>query len=130
MAFPGTYNISYYKGDTLEFRVYPKDSSGAAFDLTDYEDEYGNSPIFTISTSRGASGLADQISAYASVSEDGSYILCVIRPEDGNQLDAGTSYVYDVEINKEDLTYDIVHTLLTGTITVTDQVGITDFGAS
>ncbi len=131
MAFPGTYNISYYKGDTLEFRVYPKDSSGAAFDLTDYEDEYGdNSPIFTISTSRGADGVADQILAYSSVSEDGSHILCVIRPEDGNQLESGTTYVYDIEINKEDSPYDVVHTLLTGTITVTDQVGITDFGAS
>jgi hypothetical protein len=130
MAFPGTYNISYYKGDTLEFRVYPKDSSGAAFDLEDYEDEYGNSPIFTISTSRGQSGIEDQISAYASISEDGSHILCVIRPEDGNQLEAGTSYVYDIEISKESEEYDIVHTLLTGAITVTDQVGITDFGAS
>lgn len=128
MAFPGTYNISYYKGDTLEFRVYPKDSSGAAFDLTDYDNASG--PLFTISTARGDSGLPDQISAYAAVSDDNTYILCVIRPEDGAQLTAGTQYVYDVEISKEGVDYDTVSTLLTGTITVTDQVGVTDFGVS
>ena len=128
MAFPGTYNISYYKGDTLEFRVYPKDSAGAAFDLTDYDNASG--PLFTISTARGSAGLLDQIQAYAEVSTDNTYILCVIRPEDGDQLDAGTSYVYDVEISKEGSPYDTVNTLLTGTIAVTEQVGITDFGAS
>lgn len=130
MAFPGTYNISYYKGDTFEFRLYPKNSSGGAFDLTDYEDEYGNSPLFTISTSRGASGIENQISAYSEISDDYTYILCAIRPEDGEELESGTQYVYDVEINKTDSPYDLVYTLLTGTISVTDQVSITDFGAS
>jgi len=121
MAFPGTYNISYYKGDTLEFRMYPKDSSGAAFDLTDYADEYGASPLFTISTARGSDGVDDQIDAYAEV-VDNAYILCVIRPEDGAQLEAGTQYVYDVEISKTGGSYDTVYTLLTGTISVTDQI--------
>jgi len=36
MAFPGTYNISYYKGDTYEFRIYPKTADGDVFDLTPY----------------------------------------------------------------------------------------------
>ena len=36
MAFPGTYNFSYYKGDTNEFVIRPKNSSGSAFDLTGY----------------------------------------------------------------------------------------------
>ena len=126
MAFPGTYNISYYKGDTLEFKVYPKDSSGNTFDLTDYSD----SSLFTISTARGDAGLEDQIVSYSSVAEDGTYILCVIDPVAGEQLEAGTQYVYDIEISKSAEPYDIVHTLLTGTITVTDQVGVTDFGAS
>lgn len=128
MAFPGTYNISYYKGDTLEFRVYPKDSSGAAFDLTDYDNESG--PLFTISTARGEDGIANQISAYAEISDDKTHILCVIRPEDGAELQAGTQYVYDVEISKIGTTYNIVNTLLTGTIAVTEQVGVTDFGVS
>jgi hypothetical protein len=126
MAFPGTYNFSYYRGDTLEFRIYPKDSSGSAFDLTDYS----GSELFTISTSRGEDGLLDQVSGYAEISGDGTYILCVITPDSGTQLAAGTQYVYDVEISKTAAPYNIVYTLLTGTITVTDQVGVTDFGES
>lgn len=127
MAFPGTYNFSYYKGDTLEFRVYPKDSSGAAFDLTDYDND--TSPVFTIANVRGDAATLS-VSAYAEVSVDNTYILCVIRPEDGDQLTAGTTYVYDVEINKAGATYDSVYTVLTGNITVTEQVSVSDPGAS
>ncbi len=36
MAFPGTYNINYYKGDTYQFRIYPKDTAGYPFDLSVY----------------------------------------------------------------------------------------------
>jgi hypothetical protein len=127
MAFPGTYNFSYYKGDTLEFRVYPKDSSGTAFDLTGYDN--ATSPIFTIATSRGAEST---ISAYAEIIGSGSnaYILCTIRPEDGDQLTAGTQYVYDIEINKTGDDYDFIFTILTGSITVTEQVGVSDPGVS
>ena len=117
MAFPGTYNISYYKGDTYEFRVYPKDSSGAVFDLTDY-----GSASFTISTARGTAGVADQINAYAIISSDKTYILCAIRPADGASLAAGTSYVYDLEISKSSTPYPYTYTLMTGNISVTDQV--------
>jgi hypothetical protein len=117
MAFPGTYNISYYKGDTFEFRVYPKDSQGGVFLL----DTFG-STSFTISTSRGASGVANRIQAYATISNDGTYVLCAIRPADAANMVAGTTYVYDVEISKTQSPYPIVYTLLTGTITVTDQV--------
>lgn len=87
-------------------------------------EDYDNvlSPAFTISTARGEAGLEDQVSCYAEVSEDFKSILCVIRPEDGELLAAGTQYVYDVEISKESEPYDIVHTLLTGTVAVTDQV--------
>lgn len=67
MAFPGTYNISYYKGDTFEFDVYPKNSSGTAFDLAGYATE---SAIFTIAAARGKSsvvktGLVATVSASA-----------------------------------------------------------------
>lgn len=132
MAFPGTYNISYYKGDTFEFRIFPKDSSGAAFDLTGYF------PLFVISTARGAAGEANQISSvdeyddvpYIEINEGGGYILCAITPEAGERLSAGTQYVYDIQISKIAAPYDIVNTLLTGTITVTDQVGSTNFGES
>jgi len=127
MTFPGTYNFSYYKGDTLEFRVYPKDSTGSAFDLTGYDS--ATSPIFTIATSRGSEST---ISAYAEIVGSGTsaYILCTIRPEDGDQLTPGTSYVYDVEINKTGDEYDLIYTLLTGNISVTDQVGESDPGDS
>jgi len=121
MAFPGTYNISYYRGDTLEFRVYPKDSSGAIFDLEEYISE-GISPAFTISESRGSEGVPSQISAYAEISADNSYILCAIRPEDSLQLFSGITYVYDIQISKDAEPYPIVHTVLTGTIVVTEEV--------
>lgn len=115
MAFPGTYNISYYRGDTLEFTIYPKTATGGAFPLTGY----GNLK-FTISTSRGTAGVADQIQAYASIVDD--YILCAIRPADGIQLTAGTTYVYDVEMSKSGTLYPSTITLLTGSITVTDHI--------
>ena len=117
MAFPGTYNISYYKGDTLEFRIYPKDATGDPFPLADY----GNT-TFTISTARGTTGVADQVEAYASISDDATHILCAIRPADSTSLVAGTTYVYDVEISKSATPYPYTYTLLTGNINVTDQV--------
>lgn len=128
MAFPGTYNFSYYKGDTLEFKIFPKDSSGAVFDLEDYVGE--DSPAFTISTARGIAGLEDQISCFAEISEDFTHVVCTIRPQDGEQLNAGQQYVYDVEINKPGNPYNIVNTLLTGNISVTDQVTMPVMGAS
>ena len=40
MAFPGTYNFSYYKGDTSEFVIRPKNSDGSSFDLTGYTADF------------------------------------------------------------------------------------------
>jgi putative aminopeptidase FrvX len=120
MSFPGNFNIQYYKGDTYEFRVYPKDSSGAAFDLTGYANEDIN---FTISDRRGAAGIPAQVECFSEKATDGSHILCTIRPADGNQLSAGTGYVYDVEIKTtQPNSYELVYTLLTGNVSVTDQV--------
>ena len=119
MAYPGTYNFSYYRGDTLEFKVYPKNTAGAAFSLADYDVN------FTIAAARGGEAIA---TPYAAISADSSYITCVITPSDGNLLSAGTPYVYDVEINY--LTspdYPRVYTLLTGDITVQEQVTNIDF---
>jgi len=94
MSFPGTYNISYYYGDTLEL-------------------------------TRGAA-LEDQIFAYAQVSSDNTYIACAIRPEDAANMSPTTSYVYDIEIAKtsdqSSTPYDIVYTLLTGTLSITQDV--------
>jgi hypothetical protein len=120
MAFPGTYNISYYRGDTYEFKIYPKDASGAAFPLTGYDLSEGVK--FTISSDRGNAGIDDQIEGYAAISADRTHITCAIRPENGNLLTPTFNYVYDVEISKTGTPYNIVRTLLTGGISVTDQV--------
>ncbi len=119
MAFPGTYNINYYKGDTFEFRVYPKNSNGEPFMLTGLENE---DVTFSFSTSRGPSGVANNHECFAQISTDKTYVLCAIRPADSNYVEAGTTYVYDVQVTFTSAPYNKVYTLLTGTITVTDQV--------
>lgn len=135
MAFPGSYDFTYYKGDTLEFRIYPKDASGAAFNLSGYE------AIFTIATARGATSVQERAAGYTHINGDESYILCAIPPSLGNSstfLIANSVYVYDVQISNPDADgtsddsnmsndtdgkpYDYVYTLLTGNITVRDQV--------
>jgi hypothetical protein len=116
MAFPGTFNISYYKGDTYEFRVYPKISNGSAFDLTGYF------VVFTLANRRGSGAGVTQVVGYAEKQGDGS-ILCTITPSAGQQI--ATGWVYDVEIYKPQEPgddYPIIHTLLTGSVTVQDQV--------
>lgn len=116
MSFPGTYNINYYYGDTLEFRVYPKNSSGEIFNLASFE-----LARFTIAPSRDAEE-EDKISAYAVIDSDKTNILCSIRPEDSLKLDPNTAYVYDVEIRKSGDIYDVVYTLLTGNVSITKSV--------
>jgi hypothetical protein len=115
MAFPGTYNINYYKGDTYEFRIYPKDAAGNPFELTSYI----GSESFTIANVRGSEATTT-VYAFADIVDD--YVLCTIRPGDSLNLVAGTTYYYDVSIDKTGDDYDSVFTLLTGTITVTDHV--------
>lgn len=122
MAFPGTYNFAYYKGDTLQFKIYPKDASGAIFDISGFTDL-----SFTIANKRGitpANIQSTDIVVHAMITPYASsgYVLCTIRPEDGNQLVGGSSYVYDVEIKDTSGSYPLVYTILTGTITVTEQV--------
>jgi hypothetical protein len=117
MAFPGTFNFSYYKGDTYEFKVYPKNINGSTFDLSTY-----TSTGFTLSTARGPSGLTDQVVCSSEISSTNDYVLCTIRPADSVSLNPDTQYVYDVEISKNVLGAPVVHTLMTGSIDVTDQV--------
>jgi hypothetical protein len=116
MAFPGTFNIDYYKGDTYEFLIYPKDSSGAPFSLSGYGAER-----FTIAPTRGEINLANIAECYAKIEND--HILCVIRPSDGEKLNVENSpYYYDVEIENTTGDYTKLYTMLTGSITVTEQV--------
>ena len=111
MSFPGTFNFSYYKGDTNEFVIRPKNSSGSAFDLTGYSAE------FFIASARG-DNPAFSVEAQAVVSAVNDTITCTILPGVGTTLDAG-SYVYDVQISSGAA---LIFTVVTGTITVTEQV--------
>jgi hypothetical protein len=111
MAFPGTYNFSYYKGDTNEFVIRPKNSSGAAFDLTGY------TAAFFIASARG-DNPSFSVEAQAVVSAVNDTVTCTILPGVGGTLDAG-SYVYDVQITSGPST---IYTIVTGTISVTEQV--------
>jgi hypothetical protein len=140
MAFPSIYDFNYYKGDTFEFRIYPKKNDGTVFDLSSFyvPTNFANTPDdvtdttapydsaqFTIATVRGSAGVP--IKCFARVSDDNTFVQCAIRPAEGNQLVAGTEYVYDVEVRKPaglpgSGQYEIVQTLLTGKITITDQV--------
>ena len=113
MAFPGTYNFSYYRGDTYQFIVRPKNENGAAFDLT----AYNGSETFTIANRRGRSGT--QIGATADIDTVNDIVTCTITGAQGRELVAGTTYVYDVQIDNG---AGVVFTLLTGSITVTDDV--------
>jgi len=140
MAFPATYDFNYYKGDTFEFRIYPKKNDGTAHLLGAFSmpTNFANNPDyaldtsapydsaqFTISTVRGSAG--SPIKCFARISDDGTFVQCAIRPQDSRLLIAGTEYVYDVEVraaegNYENPFYEKVYTLMTGKITITDQV--------
>jgi hypothetical protein len=114
MAFPGELNLNYYKGDTQEFAIYPKQNDGSAFNMTGFTIK------FAIAETRGATSL---IECYASIdSQDPSIGRCAITPANGASLIAGKQYVYDVQISKPSTPYPLVYTILTGTVSVTDQV--------
>ena len=110
MAFPSTYNFSYYRGDTGQFVIRPKNSSdGSAFNLTGY------TALFTIANQRGSG--ATQVEAEATVDTATNIVTCTITPSVGRSLSAG-NYVYDVQIDNTSQ----IFTLLTGSITVTDDI--------
>lgn len=113
MAFPGTYNLDYYKGDTLEFNISPSNSAGGVFSLAGY------TPSFTIATSRGANP-SQAVTCTAEKDDQNTMVICTIQATDlqGKSLIAGTPYVYDVQVTNGSKTY----TLLTGTVTVTADV--------
>ncbi len=115
MAFPATHNFSYYRGDTNQFVIRPKNSDGSAFDL----DGYGAD--FFIATARGAASSVVQYEAQAIVNDNTNIVTCTILPGVGEDLSPGT-YVYDVQIDKTVSGVLSVFTLLTGNITVTEQV--------
>jgi hypothetical protein len=112
MAFPAIYNFNYYKGDTNEFVIRPKNSDGSAFDLTGYTAD------FFIASSRG-DNPDFSLEADAVVNTSSDIVTCTITPSSGSTLERG-QYVYDVQIATTGNA--VVYTLLTGIITVTEQV--------
>jgi len=114
MAFPGTYNFNYYRGDTYQFVIRPKNSNGSTMSLDAYE---GNA-VFTIANRRGTSAT-QTVEATATIDIANDIVTCTIEPAQGRLLTAGTVYVYDVQIDNG---ADVIYTLLTGSITVTDDI--------
>jgi hypothetical protein len=113
MAFPGTYNFSYYRGDTYQFVIRPKNANGTTFSL----DAYAGNADFTIANVRGSTGT--QISATATVDTANDIITCTITGATGRGLVGGTTYVYDVQIDNG---AGVIFTLLTGSISVTNDI--------
>jgi hypothetical protein len=141
MAFPGTYNINYYIGDTYEFRVYPKTANGDAYSLSPFVYDDDNNPatvdfdsaVFAFAEERASGGPttpnpAGYHECYAKISDDRTYVTCAIRPDDAQYLDPTKTYVYDVQISRHagGADYKTVITLMTGNITVTGQVVVPD----
>jgi hypothetical protein len=118
MTFPSTYNFSYYRGDRYELVINPKNANGTTFDLSDYDS------LFVIATSRG-SASASVLSASPTVDSSAGTVTAIISPTNGrNYLSAGP-YLYDIQISRGG---SAVYTLLTGTISVTQD--ISDTGGS
>jgi hypothetical protein len=115
MAFPATYNISYYRGDTYNFIINPKNPNGTAFNLT------GNTALFVISTERG-NPAAEVATGTAIVNAQAATVTCEIPNSLGSIL-SGASYLYDIEINNSSAS--TTFTLLTGTISVTQDISRT-----
>lgn len=111
MAFPGTYNFNYYRGDTFQFIIKPKDNSGNQFSLIGYTAQ------FKIANKRGSTGT--QFTGSAVVNSVDNIVTCTISPSVGRSLTSDLTYVYDVQIQDQSST---IYTLLTGTIVVTDDI--------
>jgi hypothetical protein len=113
MAFPKTHNFNYYRGDTFEFIVELKAQDGSDFNV-DLIDNFS----FKIANKRGAG--ATQYTAIASKNEPAG-VLCKITSTLGRTLAAG-EYVYDVQITDTNPDPDVIYTVLTGVMTVIDDV--------
>ena len=109
MSYPATYNFSYYRGDTYQFNILPKDAAGVAFPLTGYN------AIFSIAPSDGSSAAVEAPTGSAVIS--GGEVQCQILSDFGKNL-LIKPYIYDITIKKAALVY----TILKGTITVSPDV--------
>jgi len=115
MAFPGTYNFNYYRGDTFSFIIRPRDASGSQFPLD------GFTATMTIADRRGPGTSTAPVTQYegsAVVNTVDNIVTCTIADATGRSLTTDRTWVYDVEINDG----SSVFTLLNGNITVTDDI--------
>lgn len=115
MAFPASYNFSYYQGDRYEFVLRPKQSNGQPFDLDGY------SGLFTVATSRGSLAAIVGNSQETTIDPNAGTVTIVIEPDFGTTL-TGNSYLYDVEISASASSSSNIFTLVTGTINITRDI--------
>ncbi len=112
MAFPATYNFNYYRGDYHEFVIRPKTANGQQFNLTDFV----NGGLYKIAKTRGAG--VTQYTGEVSVNATQGTVTCRIPAVEGKKLTPGT-WLYDIQITNGS---SLIYTILTGTITVTDEI--------
>lgn len=114
MAFPATYNLNLYSGDTYEFVVVPRNSDGSDFDLTGYQS------TMNIAASRGA---VTKTEVQTVVDEVLNTVTCTILPGISAALSPASTYVYDVQISYgTPATSSKIFTILTGSISITEDV--------
>lgn len=113
MPFPANYDFNYYRGDTHEFDAVLKNQDGTDFDLSIFE-----TVAFTIGTQRGSGGTKTNGSA---AKFDPATVRCTITSTVGRGLAAG-QYFYDVQITDAGTTPSTIYTVLTGIITVIDDI--------
>lgn len=115
MAFPASYNFSYYQGDRYEFVLRPKQANGQPFDLDGYNG------LFTVATARGSLAAIVGNSQEANIDSTAGTVTIVIEPEFGTTL-TGNSYLYDVEISASASSSSNIFTLVTGRINITRDI--------
>lgn len=113
MAFPATYNINLYRGDTFNFVVNPKNPNGTSFNLTGYNS------LFIIATERN-NPAAFVGYGTSSINTSAGTITCEIPAAFSRASLSGPAYVYDLEIANSSEAQQ--YTLLTGNIAVAADV--------
>jgi hypothetical protein len=124
MAFPGTYNFNYYRGDTFSFIITPKNSSGGSYPLTGYSAE------FNIATTRG--GAVSTTATYSSGGGSGSYTVVIATANSSivlGQKITGTGIApntFVAGINGTTITLsDATSSQIAGTLTFSNQYAAT-----
>jgi hypothetical protein len=111
MSMPAYNSFELYKGDTLRFSL-TLQTSGSAFNI----------PTGTIfSGSIKQKGSVDPVSSFDSeiISASAGKVLFTLSSDNSSLLSANRNWVYDVQMENSQ---NVVTTLMTGNIFVTDEV--------